>query len=274
MSLRDQLRDLVLSETSNYEYIMSLVKADRPKYLYKYASFNEYWKDLIFNGKVRMQAPTSFNDPFDTSFYCDFEMYKNSLEIKIKNRFPYINKMQIDSMAKLKISSPNEMNHGFKNIMLISCFSEINTSILMWSHYARKHSGFCIEYKVDRLNDFCADRLYPVIYSDKLCDMTDYMISDAKQNLTFKSIAPVLFKSTEWEYEKEWRLISTCQTDNIEDFSNGISAIYLGVNVFNDDNNRRNVEELLHWAKERHIKIFKMFKSNRYYRLNYKKMHL
>jgi len=53
-------------------------------------------------------------------------------------------------------------------------FSELNDSILMWSHYADHHRGFCIEYPIDDLpgHEIRRRLLFPVVYSDALLDST------------------------------------------------------------------------------------------------------
>jgi len=38
------------------------------------------------------------------------------------------------------------LNELVKEKLRICCFSEVPDSILMWSHYAKHHQGFCIEY--------------------------------------------------------------------------------------------------------------------------------
>lgn len=35
-----------------------------------------------------------------------------------------------------------------------ACFSETNNNFLMWSHYASKHSGICLEFTLERFNKF------------------------------------------------------------------------------------------------------------------------
>ena len=52
--------------------------------------------------------------------------------------------------------------------------------------------------------------LYPVIYSEKLFDGTTYYLAAMRNRATFNILFPVLaalYKSPEWSYEKEWRLV-------------------------------------------------------------------
>ena len=45
--------------------------------------------------------------------------------------------------------------------------------------------------------------LFPIIYSDKLPDMSKQI----EDNNPLSAFLPALYKSSDWEYEHEWRLI-------------------------------------------------------------------
>lgn len=47
------------------------------------------------------------------------------------------------------MNNPNmveEFNRSEKDKSLISCSSELNNEVLMWSHYREKHKGICIGF--------------------------------------------------------------------------------------------------------------------------------
>lgn len=99
-----------------------------------------------------------------------------------------------------------------KDSLKVCSFSGTQCSIIMWSHYADQHRGFCIEYDTDSLpsESLFMRMLYPVIYSETLFNGTRYYLAAIQHpheyNVLFPAIAS-LYKSTEWSYEKEWRLI-------------------------------------------------------------------
>jgi hypothetical protein len=114
-----------------------------------------------------------------------------------------------------------EFLKNFKEKTLkISCFSSRLDSIVMWSHYAANHTGYCVEYNLKELsNDDIRKRcLFPVIYSDKLPDMSKQL----KDNNPLSMFLPALYKSNDWKYEQEWRLI----------FSNSILPININQYIF------------------------------------------
>lgn len=43
----------------------------------------------------------------------------------------------------------------------------------MWSHYANKHTGFCVEYDISLLDNFYKLNLFPVLYSNNRPEQTE-----------------------------------------------------------------------------------------------------
>lgn len=126
----------------------------------------------------------------------------------------------------------------------VSCFSRNGFSdVLLWAHYSDNHTGYCVEYEVDR--DM-------VKYKSK----GDYTISPASYELITPqySIEEVLFtphifsekfvlsKSHHWTYENEYRLV--CKANWLNDSVDGeaiglpdgmkVKAIYSGLRCSHD----------------------------------------
>jgi hypothetical protein len=103
----------------------------------------------------------------------------------------------------------------WKQITKLCSFSAINDSILMWSHYADNHRGFCVEYDLERLQPehFFRRSLYPIIYSDCLYDLTGFcekLVGSSRDKFSPMSpLVPLLHKFQGWSYEQEWRLVWT-----------------------------------------------------------------
>jgi hypothetical protein len=108
------------------------------------------------------------------------------------------------------------VNRNIQKVLLtvgVSCFSEQNNNILMWSHYANNHKGICLKFDVlkDTAFFFAADRSKPtvaigkVIYSPK-----NYSYLNANDIINQKQILQVIpfTKYEDWRYEKEVRIIS------------------------------------------------------------------
>ena len=64
-----------------------------------------------------------------------------------------------------------------REYLLVSCFSEDYKSILMWSHYAKDHTGFCVQYNFKSLghNSHLTRILYPILYTNKIFTIDNYI---------------------------------------------------------------------------------------------------
>jgi hypothetical protein len=80
----------------------------------------------------------------------------------------------------------------------VFCLTPHSDSPLMWAHYARSHSGICLEFSVENIL-MCG--ALPIEYLDRYpeFDPTD---GDIDANLR-----PLLTKSKDWTYENKFRLI-------------------------------------------------------------------
>jgi hypothetical protein len=114
------------------------------------------------------------------------------------------------------------------------------TSILMWSHYSNSHQGFCIEYDFGSLppDDLRRRLCFPVLYRGKMTDATRYMANTGAtdfNNLFGQYLC--LLKSTDWAYEKEWRIVHPTgpALANREFMMPKPSAIILGTAAKPDD---------------------------------------
>jgi hypothetical protein len=97
----------------------------------------------------------------------------------------------------------------------ICSFRAVNDSILMWSHYASNHQGFCIEYDLEHLHsgDTLLKNLYSVIYSREVFDVdltpwTEKLVTGKREELsTSFPLLGVIQKFEGWAYEQEWRYV-------------------------------------------------------------------
>ena len=109
----------------------------------------------------------------------------------------------------------------------MSCFAEVNDSILMWSYYANSHKGVCIEFDLSKLdtteslNREILTSLTKVHYSPIRSDL-QHTVQDQEEYHFLVSKAEV------WSHEHEWRLI--CETDEEYLPFDCVSRVFLGVN--------------------------------------------
>jgi hypothetical protein len=98
---------------------------------------------------------------------------------------------------------------AMREAMQVCCFSETHESILMWSHYAKDHRGFCIEYDFAAVDKGYTRLLMPVYYQDEIFDATAYHLVAAERDVfnNFFGLLAAIHKASFWAYEREWRLL-------------------------------------------------------------------
>lgn len=276
--------DVTLQDISKY------IDKKMPKYLYKYRSFDSYWKSILFDGLIYFPDASTLNDPFDCHIYIDTKKYSDFMnEFASKYVFPWMSLSDIEKIYNTYIiDSADWFYKIIRENTLVTCFSEIDNSILMWSHYADSHKGFCIKYDTEKIDIKYKSFLFPVIYQKEVYDYTENSImgnSSYKNYMEiikmlkieteyeFKDISnnlyiPMLLKAQEWYYEREWRIVVPSfifgTNEHLIYLGNAINSIYLGVNC---DEKSTDVNEIINWAKDRKINVYKMDKNPSKYEL-------
>ena len=106
----------------------------------------------------------------------------------------------------------------------------------MWSHYANSYNGVCLEYNLKEIRDL-KYFLSPVLYTDKLIRARDYItkddfVKDKYNRLIKATIISVLSKQSQWEYEKEWRIINVVKNESDRYISMPLpKVVYVGFKV-------------------------------------------
>jgi hypothetical protein len=165
--------------------------------------------------------------------------------------------------------------------LAIYCFSkvDIRDGILLWSHYAKKHTGVAIEFDFLFRSDV---HMYEVQYSkdnfrtgvipseELLQYLTKMETCSITQDKWFKRFTST--KHSDWEYEKEWRMLTLSNDHNFLNYMpidnnkhNYISAVYFGVNIKPDDK-----DNLIKIIREKFpsIKLFQTTKHDKLIKLD------
>lgn len=144
--------------------------------LYNYTSININTIKSILNEQLWLSHTNSFNDPVDPSIK-QFKKYKED--------YNYL----LDSIK-------------------VGCLTTKKDNTLMWSHYADKHRGICIEYDIGKIYE--KDNLIinkvnynmPIITNKSIADNEILEIDNINRLIELFSI-----KSEDWKYEKEYRIL-------------------------------------------------------------------
>ena len=206
------------------------------RHLYRYLKFNSGRKTLDWENKrlerifthneLYFGPPSKFNDPFDckTLFTCEGSgsaEFRKFFEGKLKHDFPKLSaekrRQKVNTLIrkgfyrntkwrKKQIGIFQRITEAEGEKLGILCLSEKRDDILMWSHYANGHTGFCLEFDREGFVswNFCEPIQYRKAYP------TCRQFIDKIESKTLHQIF-LLRKSEHWKYEKEWRVIINCE---------------------------------------------------------------
>ena len=215
--------------TNPDESIIYLYKNSKGS-IFRYRDFNPNNISALSKGRLYLSSPNKFNDPWDCNVDFSIDDFKSSFENmgflkEIESKLGLdINSLSEDFKTKIieeclraeknvndeKVLIEQDLSKKhtdyIKDTVKVACFSEVNNSILMWSHYADCHKGFCLEYDIEELkmyNDIFSF-IYPIKYSNVPAEICASFEPEKADNLT---IYATMCKSSHWEYEREWRLV-------------------------------------------------------------------
>ena len=158
------------------------------------------------------------------------------------------------------------------------CLTEKRDNLLMWSHYADSHKGFCIKF--DASHEFFNQKRGE---QDEFYHLREVVYLEERPNKTMSNMSGVdllLHKSDIWAYEKEWRFcgvlndseqIIECKPLNIHSFKfpkTIIHEVILGVNA--SKSLEQEIKLILSQTPElSHVKLSKAKISEEYYSLEF-----
>lgn len=139
---------------------------------------------------------------------------------------------QMEKLIRMALNSKKE-------IVICSLCESSNINTMWGNYYAKDDTGYCVEYDVSNYEH--NKEIFPVGYTDDrntniivqlvgnfigqmICGFSNGQINSDRSQF----IRLFLTKNTEWEYQREWRLIGVASDKVKAPF---IKAIYLGKNV-------------------------------------------
>ena len=215
--------------------------------LYKYCPPER--ADFLKERLIRFTQPGLFNDPFDslpavtgyTKEKARAQARKVSLDIAVElalgdfSRIDPRMNMAVLNRAAAELeeeyaADPTAVglkylaalrNRMFNDIGIL-CLSEDRSNILMWSHYAKNHSGFAIGF--DSEHSFFSHRDNEPEEIGQLRKVVYVKQRPCLHLSTIENEGPVpdfLFsKNADWSYELEWRIIRFLKTADSIDKNN------------------------------------------------------
>lgn len=217
-----------------------------PERLYKYQPFTTLSLANLKSRSIWFSRPTSFNDPFDCSISVLTQPSAAVLAQIVsiyQKRIPSNERARyLDEQGEPNTEFIESIHRGLRRgyfdrqqLMLnqrgVSCFTELNDNLLMWSHYGDGHRGFCLEF--DTKFEPFSSTSHRVQYSS---EVPEFDPGKALVDPSFDMMRPlILTKSSEWEYEREWRLFHMESDKRYTYDWKSLTGIYLGCSM-SDEN--------------------------------------
>ena len=169
-------------------------------------------RDLIVDSNLYLSSPSDFNDPFDMtakilhegSMEDRLQRYQQMItdHAKDKNwkerrrmRTQFMTRSQADMAQVAKAAHTKTMQAAG-----VFSFAGDPRSIMMWSHYAKEHTGICLQFEIARDPRTMLSAI-PVDYTNQ------YPIHNWIKNSTEELKRVLLAKFKAWEYEGERRIV-------------------------------------------------------------------
>jgi hypothetical protein len=224
---------------------MSRSHPDQLLNLYKYRSLappygRETAENIIRHNRMFWQSPLAFNDPFDCDPVGFFGKSKASrveyAKRVVAGHYSHLSRGERSQKPKEFLAVPaaaraQQMRSAFRDWMsesAVTCFSQINDSILMWGHYADSHRGVCFIFReVMHPYPWIA---FDVTYSEERPDI-DY--TDDPETLIRQG---VLNKSHQWTYEQECRMFEYRRANGLRSFpAEALVGVIYGARISDED---------------------------------------
>ncbi len=196
---------------------------DQRNILYKYVNLKDA-KLILGDQTIFLQTAENFNDPF--------ELHLGFIEPSgINDIISFLRKKGLSQPGledELKMIGDETFRESTTKALLscrstygIYCMSKINDSTLMWSHYADKHRGVCLGFKVPTMSG--PTITVEVKYEDEIKPLQHSFETSGT------SVRWMCCKSKVWEYENEVRLIDVLNNGVFPFHKSNLCEIYFGV---------------------------------------------
>ena len=212
-----------------------------PARLFKYEPFSARSLQNLKEQVIYFGSPLGFNDPYDCALTPRIKSPSDADIARLRQHYgsdpevPEVTREKFKTMPdeklrelilRIGLKSLQEGIAGFLSSNGVSCFSEVNDSLLMWSHYANSGKGFCLEFRTDK-SPF--EKLHQVRYAEQMpeVDVVPILCGDSRS----KIVDLYRTKAEHWRYEKEWRCIHTKAGTAFGYDSLALTGIYFGADM-------------------------------------------
>jgi hypothetical protein len=209
-----------------------------PPVLYKYQSADERSLQNLRESVLYFSSPLAFNDPFDCALSifdsapseADMRAFHVRYRLRVPDPVEYDRRYGPPGAhnetfaSEIRAGIAKGPPEGIAPAIGVACFTEQHDDLLMWSHYADGHRGFCLAFSTDALpfSRALQVRYSPVVPSLPAVRAIKPGVDEALVE------ALMLTKAEQWSYEREWRLIVKGGSQPVGYDRACLRGIYLG----------------------------------------------
>jgi hypothetical protein len=199
-------------------YIASAAGLDfnpKPEFLFKYRPHDCHSESWVLNEELFFASPALFNDPFDSKVMYTMEgtieQKKKYLSEIIQAEKPQIRKREKWEIIKRALTEQTlerdydghvkRMQNRIDTYGIVS-FSQKPDDLLMFSYYAKDHTGYCLKYRRSKENILSMAR--EINYEPSYPKFSVFEFSLGKVGVLGDKV--LLTKAECWVHEAEWRI--------------------------------------------------------------------
>jgi len=248
-----------------------------PKFLYKYQPANEKTIANLEHQILWFSKPSTFNDPYDCAITPVVDLSDEECEEWFdscwKRAITEDSKIFYEQNKNNKVKAARERLEDEAHILLdekkreilsswgVACFAEQKDVMLMWSHYADGHKGFCLKF--DTSADFFRN-LLPINY---IKEFPSVNIGQALLGKEFPDILRPMIKTKAryWKYEREWRALRPVGGQGYSYETNCLKGVYFGVAI--DSHYKQLIKQIMQGSS---TALYDMVKSEEKFHLGWR----
>lgn len=218
----------------------------------------------LAKNQIYLAPIDTLNDPFEANV----KIYDQSFEFgTLLNLYMTIShKEKIDEFEQQFLELTKNFINTSKTWGVYSLSKTFNDELL-WSYYTNSHTGFCVEYDIQKLMEYKipTEPIIDVKYQKEMPTITSTDILNINQESIQKKLIGT--KSKRWEHENELRIV-TGEHGLFEYDYRALKSIYFGCR--SDEKFQKLTMRVL---KGRGIKYFLMQPKEGLYELKYIELH-
>ncbi|MCC2590968.1 DUF2971 domain-containing protein [Chryseobacterium sp. MFBS3-17] len=211
--------------------------------------------DFIENNKIWLSNINQLNDQNEGIHNLD--NFKTSLKAGMKMA-GFLGLKKYDEKTNLNYANSiyNFIRVMKENVGIYSLTTDFSNR-LMWSHYGNSNMGYCIEYDFDSITDLQLQHIngWHPSHNDRFEQVKYQKQVYSPVSLNFKIedfFKIVSHKTEEWNYEKEWRILTSI-SGGYSHKNNIVTSIIFGSRAASEVK-----EEIINALQKKNIKFYQL----------------